>query len=413
MRRLLPVPTDNSPAPWICCQLGAREHYAVPRALHRQGRLAQLITDAWMPPGSPLHALPGERSRRLRERYHPELAGRTTDLTWSLIGHELLWSAQGRRGWDLFMTRNHWFQARAAAALAAHAPAPRPIVFANSYAALEIFKTARTRGWRCILGQIDPGARHFEIVSHTARQAPEYGPPPMPPPAAYLEQWREECALADRIVVNSDWSRRCLEEAHVPAIKLTIAPLAYEADRAEALAHEYPDRFTRERPLRLLFVGQATVAKGIKPLLEATALLAEAPITLTIVGERSATIPAQFTADPRIRWIGAVSRSDVMEHYRAADVLIFPSHSDGFGMAQIEAQGWRLPIIASASSGRVVADGVNGILLDAVTPDAIAAAVRRLIADPRLLESFSCASGLQDEQGLAALGRALVALEDA
>ena len=37
---------------WICCQLGAREHYAIPRALSRLGTLDWLITDAWVPPSS-------------------------------------------------------------------------------------------------------------------------------------------------------------------------------------------------------------------------------------------------------------------------------------------------------------------------------------------------------------------------
>src|SRR5271163_3098626 len=32
---------------WICCQIGAREHYAVPRALHQGGGLARLFTDFW------------------------------------------------------------------------------------------------------------------------------------------------------------------------------------------------------------------------------------------------------------------------------------------------------------------------------------------------------------------------------
>lgn len=405
------MPTDNTPAQWVCCQLGAREHYAVPRALHRQGRLLRLITDAWMPPGSPLHALPGGRARRLRERFHPELAGKTTDLTMSLISHELLWSAKGLRGWDLFMTRNHWFQDRAAAALGA--VSGRPIVFAHSYAALEIFRHAQRRGCRRVLGQIDPGERHFTIVNETARQAPEYGAPPQAPPRAYLEHWREECELADHIIVNSEWSRRCLEEAGVPAEKLSIAPLAYEADGDDAAPHAYPERFTAGRPLHLLFVGQVTVAKGIKPLLEAMALLADAPVMLTVVGERSAVIPAPFASDARIQWLGAVSRSDVMAHYRAADVLIFPSHSDGFGMAQIEAQGWRLPIIASPSSGRVVSDGVNGIVLPAVTAESIANAVRRLLQDPQLLAAYSRASGVLQEQGLDALGRALISVEAA
>ena len=32
---------------WICSQIGAREHYAVPRALHKSGRLSALYTDFW------------------------------------------------------------------------------------------------------------------------------------------------------------------------------------------------------------------------------------------------------------------------------------------------------------------------------------------------------------------------------
>lgn len=370
-----------------------------------------MITDAWMPPGSPLHALPGERGKRLSERFHPELEGKITDLTWSLIAHELLWSAQSLSGWELFTTRNRWFQTRAAAALGS-APG-RPIVFAHSYAALEIFRAAKERGWRCVLGQIDPGERHFAIVQETARQAPEYGPPPQPPPPSYLQDWHEECRIADHIVVNSEWSRSCLVEARVPPAKLHVVPLAFEAGRTAAEPHVYPDRFTRERPLRLLFVGQATVAKGIKALLEATALLADAPVSLTVVGDRSAVIPAPFADDPRIHWVGPVPRGDVMQHYRSADLLVFPSHSDGFGMAQIEAQGWRLPIIASLSSGRVVSDGVNGIVLSSVDAGAIAAAVRRVLDAPRMLEPFSRASGIQIEQGLDALGRALIALEAA
>ena len=53
-------------ASWICCQLGAREHYSIPRALHQRGSLARLITDAWVFPRNPL----GLAKRTLRERYH-------------------------------------------------------------------------------------------------------------------------------------------------------------------------------------------------------------------------------------------------------------------------------------------------------------------------------------------------------
>ena len=46
---------------WICCQVGAREHYAVPRALHRAGALHALVTDAWADP-------PGETEGHFSER---------------------------------------------------------------------------------------------------------------------------------------------------------------------------------------------------------------------------------------------------------------------------------------------------------------------------------------------------------
>ena len=58
--------------PWICCQLGAREHYAIPRALFRLGMLDLLVTDAWVPPSSLLAKICG-RSQSSRDRFHDEL----------------------------------------------------------------------------------------------------------------------------------------------------------------------------------------------------------------------------------------------------------------------------------------------------------------------------------------------------
>ena len=57
---------------WLCCQLGAREHYAIPRALFRQGVLGHLLTDAWAPPTSILRIV-GEQKSEIRDRWHEEL----------------------------------------------------------------------------------------------------------------------------------------------------------------------------------------------------------------------------------------------------------------------------------------------------------------------------------------------------
>jgi glycosyltransferase involved in cell wall biosynthesis len=379
-------------APWICCHLGAREHYAVPRALHRRGELFALITDAWASPGSPWPLVPGATGRRLRERYSTDLASADVrDFTASLVAHEALWRVQALRGWPLVAARNQWFQARAAAVLTAM-PAPGAI-FAHSYAALQIFRAAKARGAPTVLGQIDPGQAHLDVVRQVADRWPEFGPRPAEPLPEYFADWREECRLADRIIVNSEWSRDSLRRAGIEGEKIRVVPLPYQADGAATVERRYPAAFTPNRPLRVLFVGSVAAFKGVPALLESLDHLGDAPIEVRLVGPLAATIPQKFLGDRRVKIIGAVSRSDTMDHYRDADVLVFPSHSDGFGMAQVEARGWRLPIIASRACGRVVRDGIDGLLLPEVAAEAIATALRQVMQPGVLMRLSQPAAG--------------------
>ncbi|HYE86686.1 MAG TPA: glycosyltransferase family 4 protein [Vicinamibacterales bacterium] len=379
-------------ADWICCHLGAREHYVIPRALHHRGRLRLLITDAWVRPGSLWARMPMELVRRLSERFHPELTDAPVrPFTRSLLSHEAWWRSRDASGWQTVIARNEWFARRASHVLRRLPAGPRPVaVFAHSYSARDVFRVAKARGWTTVLGQIDPGEEHFRVLGRLAERHPEYGAAPEMPPDAYFRDWRDECALADRIIVNSEWSRESLLRAGIAGDKLRVVPLAFtDVSQHDAPVRDYPQRFTADRPLRLLFVGQASVAKGVPSLLEAIDLTADLPIALELVGHLNMTVPARFRGHPRVRWTGAVSRGDVMRHYRDSDLLVFPSHSDGFGMAQIEAQAFGLPIVASSHCGRVVEDGVNGLLLPEVSPEAIALVLRRIAAHPEVLRHWS------------------------
>src|ERR1022692_2386999 len=99
---------------WICCQIGAREHYAVARALHGDGSLGGLVTEAWVTPGNPL----GWLKRSLRERYHRELNSAKV-FSWNIaaIAFELSARRRGLRGWNCILARNGWLQRRALRAL--------------------------------------------------------------------------------------------------------------------------------------------------------------------------------------------------------------------------------------------------------------------------------------------------------
>src|SRR6266513_2781149 len=399
---------------WICCQLGAREHYAIPRALSRQGSLDQLLTDAWVPPKSILRIV-GERTSEIRDRWHEELKAATvTSFNWSLIAFEILARANRLRGWSLIVARNNWFQWKVVAYLSSSQLSvigSQPILFAYSYAARDIFRFAKAQGWKTVLGQIDPGPVEEEIVRTEHEIHPEFVSDWRSAPGKYWQNWRQELELADKILVNSDWARTVLERSAVNQQKLAVIPLAYEPPANDSpTTHKYPDRFTPERPLRVLFLGQVNLRKGVARLLEAAQALRNEPVEFWMVGPRQCRPPEQLRRLKTVRWFGRVAHSNAAQCYQDADIFILPTLSDGFALTQLEAQAHGLPVIASQRCGEGVHDGINGIVLDEPTPDAIVAALQLCLRNPDQLAQFSENAMVGERFSLSCLGAQLCML---
>lgn len=381
---------------WICCQLGAREHYAIPRTLHQTGKLAHLITDAWVPPQSALNLLPSPLLAKLRDRFHPDLTQASVHaFTSSLIRFELAQRIKKISGWERIIARNDWFQQQTVQTFNVITPRLNacPTLFAYSYAALELFRYAKSRGWRTILGQIDPGPVEEKLVFEEHARQPSYQANWQPAPPDYWVNWREECSLADRIVVNSLWSSQALQQVGIPANKIDIIPLAYQPpEQSRDFIRTYPPAFSAERPLRVLFLGQIILRKGIAALLEAAELLRDQPIEFWLVGSQGVVRPSQVQDQDQVKWMGSVPRSAAAKYYQQADVFLFPTLSDGFGLTQLEAQVWKLPIIASRFCGEVVKDEISGLILEEVTGEAIANALQFCLNNPQRLEAFARAT---------------------
>ena len=406
------VSEDRSKAEptWICCQLGAREHYAVPRALQRKRLLRELLTDLWLRPGTLTNW-----QNKLATRFHPELESAcVTAANAAALAFELKSQAAGLDGWELISKRNDWFQQNVVAQLARREREldQQPVsVFAYSYAAKGIFAFARERGWRTVLGQIDPGPVEERIVARLHHNGNGNGWKPAP--EVYWRQWREECELADQIVVNSTWSRDALVSEGVSATKICLIPLAFgPSGAAQAFQRSYPEAFTYARPLRVLFLGQINLRKGARQLLDAVRLLANEPVEFWFVGPQQIHVPEDLKDDARIKWFGAVSRAHVDRFYRDADVFILPTLSDGFGLTQLEAQSWKLPMIASRYCGAVVENGRNGVVLEEVSAEAIAIVIRDLLGAPGKLVAMSQHSYVRDEFSLRALASSLSLLDE-
>ena len=392
---------------WICCQLGAREHYSVPRALQLRNQLGLLVTDVWSG-GATESGLFGARARG---RFHPELRSAEVNAwTWGYRANEFFVRLR-RNNWDRILARNDWFQSRALSAMKAFRdkhPERSVVLFAYSYAALRMVAFARKAGWFTVLGQIDGGLGEHRLIGDIQRGIRGYENDWTAGPDRYWDEWKEECALADRIIVNSDWSRRCLTSVGVQPDKLVTIPLAYEPPpAAQSFRRKIPVGFGPDRPFRVLFLGQVTVRKGVTAIFDSLDALKGEPVEFRMVGPVTIGLSEALRNHPQIRWVGPVPRSEVAREYQQADVLIFPTFSDGFGITQLEAQAWKLPIIASKNCGEVVRHLENGYVLPMVSPVDIAAAIRWIMAEPDRLGTMSRNSGVGSEFALNHLAESL------
>ncbi|MGC4020648.1 MAG: glycosyltransferase family 4 protein [Cyclobacteriaceae bacterium] len=364
---------------WVACQIGAREHYAIPNDLNANDQLEMMITDYWVKSKFQI-------TKNAKGRSHAEIPSeKVVSFNNSAIMFALQSKIKRVQGWELVMKRNDWFQKKAVDFLKKHDPQSSH-VFSYSYAAKEIFKYAKERGLETVLGQIDPGPLEEDIVKREMHQYPQYKSEWQPAPKAYWENWYEECGLADKIIVNSEWSSQALIARGVNENKIKIVPLSYSNSEAKSFVRNYPLSFDKHRPLRVLFLGQAILRKGIARVIEVARMLVDKPVEFVIAGPIGISPVLEIQ---NVKWVGRVPRLDANSYFKNADVFLFPTLSDGFGLTQLEAQAWKLPIIASKNCGVVVRNKENGWVLEEVSAAAIENVIDLILKQPEILKEYS------------------------
>lgn len=133
----------------------------------------------------------------------------------------------------------------------------------------------------------------------------------------------------------------------------------------------------------VLFVGNLLPAKGVRELADAIGALGR-PFLGVFVGEGpERDHGADITGDGTIRYEGPKTHAEVIAYMSAADVLVLPSSREGLPGVLVEAGSVGLPVIASRVGGIPELLGEDrGVLLDAVTPAVIGAAISAVRADP-------------------------------
>jgi len=133
------------------------------------------------------------------------------------------------------------------------------------------------------------------------------------------------------------------------------------------------DALNLPRPLHL-YVGRVAVEKNIKAF-----LALDLPGSKVVVGDgpQRAELQAEF---PDVVFVGAKHGEELAAHYASADVFVFPSRTDTFGLVVLEALASGLPVAAYPVPGPL--DIVDGIGVGALSDD-LGQAVASAIALPR------------------------------
>ena len=164
---------------------------------------------------------------------------------------------------------------------------------------------------------------------------------------------------------------------------VTVIRNAVDASIVDQLGRA--DHAAEGTSLTALWLGQIAYGKGLDV---ALAALAEARRTLPDLRLIVAGVPEGDPVDG-VEWAGKVSPAEVAELYRRADLLIFPSRYEAFGLVVIEAMAAGLPVVVSddVPTG-IVTDGRNGVVVAGHDPSRYAAAITTL-ADSQLRAGMS------------------------
>jgi len=156
-----------------------------------------------------------------------------------------------------------------------------------------------------------------------------------------------EYDLADYILVISSKMKNSLMKAGIPEGKLFSLTLGFNPQIFYKIP--YP-KIIDNHVLKLIFVGNLSEAKGILFLIKIMERLLFLPISLTLIGSNGHSFRNK-TELPNIVFKGVMDQLSVANYLRDADIFVFPSYLDSWGMAVIEAMAVGLPVVVSHNVG--------------------------------------------------------------
>ena len=204
----------------------------------------------------------------------------------------------------------------------------------------------------------------------------------------YAWKFRIACREADRIIAISERTRQDIIELggvspdRIDLIYQSCSP-RFAADLSPAAAADVRSRYALP-PRFVLSVGTIEPRKNILQAVQALPYL-PADVHLVAVGRATPYSRSVLRAadraglSPRVHFLHGVPDADLQALYRLADVFVYPSRYEGFGIPVIEAIHSGLPVVAATGSCLEEAGGPDSLYVSPDSPRDLAVAVSRVL----------------------------------
>jgi alpha-maltose-1-phosphate synthase len=227
-----------------------------------------------------------------------------------------------------------------------------------------------------------------------ARKYSEWLPAGGLPSSRYVrpEQKREEMKLADLVLVPSTFVEQTIR-SFFPDKMLARAAYGVELDFWTPASIR-----SGTKRLRFIYAGQLSLRKGIPLLLNAWEKAALHDAELELVGRWQLAEQKRSSLPRGVTWRPPCAPEELRERYRAADVFVFPSFFEGFGLVLLEAMACGLPAISSeATAGPDVMTGACGQVIPTGNLEALIESLRWFSQNHERLPDLSRASRARAE----------------
>ncbi|MGE0028154.1 MAG: glycosyltransferase family 4 protein [Thermoleophilia bacterium] len=194
---------------------------------------------------------------------------------------------------------------------------------------------------------------------------------------------RRSVKRARRVIAVSESTAQDLRELYaVPPERIRVVPNGVHPDTRPPVARE---------PM-ILSVGIREPRKRIGVLVEGhrryweSAAPSPPPCRLVVVGGPGGDEDrVQAAAGPGCEVRGFIRREELLDLYRRATLLVYPSAYEGFGLPVVEAMAAGCPVLCARNSSLIEIGGRSALFLDEVTPESIAAALTDALSDREAL----------------------------